>query len=294
MLDFGRRAPGAGRIRHAFALRNAGAAPLEIVDVRALYDGAETALGARRLAPGEATELQATLPLRGLRGPVEAWILVLSDDPANPELRLGFRGEIAPPVAIEPPALTLDAGDSEDRAEAAVDVTFAPDRPGRVVDARTDSPRFAVNVEEVAPDRHYRVQVRTVPPLDGAATQRAELRIVTDDGAEHRVPLAVRRLDPIIVSPAEMVLAAGERGAVTRFVSVRPGRIAAFRILGVETPEGVRASVEEAGPRGYQVRVDILRPRAELDGQHLRIVTDVEGREEIRVPFQVLYPLRRR
>ncbi|UCC63389.1 MAG: DUF1573 domain-containing protein [Anaerolineae bacterium] len=92
-FDFG-TIPNTTPVSQVFQVRNAGRGPLEISGVSTSCGCTTAEIGARRLAPGEATDLKVTYdPLAhdGATGQLMRVVYIRSDDPDTPEASLTIR-----------------------------------------------------------------------------------------------------------------------------------------------------------------------------------------------------------
>lgn len=93
--DFGKLS-GASAVTHGFIISNVGDKPLSILDVRTSCGCTATALSKPNLAPGESTELEATVDLTSFSGHISQAIYVSSNDLTNRKLKLRIMGEVTP------------------------------------------------------------------------------------------------------------------------------------------------------------------------------------------------------
>ncbi len=289
---FGERSDDREDLLHVFTLCNEGELTLRIEGVDTHCGCTDLALSREVLRPGETAELSVRLSLRGQRGAVEKYLVVRSNDPACPALKLSFRGRIEPEAEVVPRSILLGAVDPLLAATGQVSVVFRARSPDRVTGVRSTSPLFEGGFDVVETGRLYRVWARTLPPLDAAGSSfvRAELRVATASGRSPGllVPVAASLLDALLVAPAAIIVpGAGEE--VTRYASVRPGRVRRFRVTRVELPDpAMRATVEPLGEGGWRIRIAGIRPRPALDGLPVRIHTDAPGRPVFALPLRVV------
>ncbi len=90
-FDFGKRESGE-KVTHAFILRNVGTAPLIITKVTPINGETVAKTLNLKIAPGEQAELNVTLDLTRQKGRKIRQILVQSNDPSLPVLRLAVIG----------------------------------------------------------------------------------------------------------------------------------------------------------------------------------------------------------
>jgi hypothetical protein len=94
-FDFGKALPGK-TLRKDFTIRNFGEADLVIESVSTTC-GCTAALSAQsRVAPGGRTALRVTFETRSYSGTIERQVLVRSNDPKTPVVRLRVSATVAP------------------------------------------------------------------------------------------------------------------------------------------------------------------------------------------------------
>jgi hypothetical protein len=96
-FDFGRISPDK-KVSHLYKVTNAGNATLSITNVRPACGCTSTVTGAWSVKPGESTDIEATFDPKGQRGIVRKSIVVVSNDPAAPEMTLTFDAEVVQPI----------------------------------------------------------------------------------------------------------------------------------------------------------------------------------------------------
>jgi hypothetical protein len=96
-FDFGRIGPDK-KVSHHYKVTNAGNAILSITNVRPACGCTSTVTGQWSVKPGESTDIEATFDPKGQRGIVRKSIVVVSNDPAAPEMTLTFDAEVVQPI----------------------------------------------------------------------------------------------------------------------------------------------------------------------------------------------------
>jgi hypothetical protein len=160
----------------AFALRNAGSAPLTIHRVRASCGCTTTALATNLLQPGQQTELSAHLTLRGRSGPQHKRIYVESDDPATPLLGLEMRGTALIEVEARPLLVQFGALAAGEKAERSVTLQGHSATVFQVTNCAVNPDYLQATLETVVTGREYRVRVALVAPAAGAIRGTLQLR----------------------------------------------------------------------------------------------------------------------
>ena len=96
-FDFGRITP-EKKVSHLYKVTNTGNAILSITNVRPACGCTSTVTGSWSVKPGESTDIEATFDPKGQRGIVRKSIVVVSNDPAAPEMTLTFDAEVVQPI----------------------------------------------------------------------------------------------------------------------------------------------------------------------------------------------------
>ena len=285
--DFGTREP-SDAVVHEFVLRNEGDGPLLITQVKPACGCTVVDWKTMTLKPGEETRLKCRLRLKGYKGAQQKSIRIHSNDPTQPIRQLWFKGNVSVDVELTPSFISF----SQLQHTALVTRKVRLTSVGRVVqvtDVTCLSRLFDVAVQTVdglAAD----IVITTRPPLP-PGTHRTRIVVKTDDAKypELYLPVVVSVLSEVAVMPQVIYLprpAAGQ--GLTRSILLRPSTVARFKILRVETPhEDIRSAVIPV--RGGIQRVELrnIPMTGEMDGKEVRIFTDLEIMDEIRVPFRV-------
>jgi hypothetical protein len=99
--DFGDVEAG-DEIEHTFPFENAGDAPLLLNRVSGGCGCTEARVSDQEIPPGRAGEIRATLRTQGLHGTVEKGLILETNDPQNPLVRLTISGRVVSEVTVEP------------------------------------------------------------------------------------------------------------------------------------------------------------------------------------------------
>lgn len=102
--DFGKIGP-ERKVTHKFKVTNTGKATLNITNLNASCGCTSTVVGKWSLAPGEASEVEATFDPKGQRGVVRKSVTVTSNDPKNPMFTLTFEADVVQDVMPKPAGL---------------------------------------------------------------------------------------------------------------------------------------------------------------------------------------------
>ena len=276
-------------IRHSFRLTNAGDAPLTIERIRVCC-GARSEMDHGTLAPGGETNLVVFLSLMGRNGQQRKSIYVVSDDPQEPYYRLQLVGTATSRLVMSPDR--AEFGDIDEHATVSRDilVTAQSGSTFHITDAVTTSPSFSASWRPIAEGRQYAVTVKTVPPLPSGFVHGL-VHVQTDaaDYPQLQASIAARVDAELVVVPREIVVRpTAARSDGTRYLALRRRTGKPFRILETQAPhDGVKIRTSALGAFGYRLALTGLGDPSRLVGTFLTIRTDVDGMEELDIPFRV-------
>ncbi len=292
---FGRVWQGA-RVRHTFRVENAGQATLRLERLRAACACTSAGLDAAELAPGAGTGVEVELDTRGLLGPIERVVEVLSGDPDRSSLPLRLVGEVQLAVAFAEERLDLGSllpgeagratlglrGELAARARLRdLQLSGAEGWSARVVEREGED---AVELE-LAPGRAPgRREARLVARTGLAEAPEIHLALDAEVAGDLRPDRPAVSFDPF------------DAGSPPRTeIAVRSTRGAAFRVTGLEDPAGVvRATLGPRPPRAgapQPITLELTRSPSTPRGR-LRIHTDRADQPTLEVPY-VVRPFRR-
>jgi len=281
------------KARHTFTLRNEGDGPIEIKHVRSTCGCILSELSKSALQPGKSAEVTAQLDLYGMKGPVRHSVIVESNDPSKPLLRLTLKAEGVERIRIEPPLVLFDRIPFNAERSRSVEITVVDDEVALPVDSvECDLPGFSASVETLEDSARYRLRVSSRPPLqrgkiDGVVT----VRTASEDYPAIDIPLRGTVVGELAVSPGVIVLVDdGTEGVTaTRLIEVAPGAVKSFRVTGARVSlESAEVNVLETGNGAYVVKLEGLPVSADSNGAGVTITTDVAEMSSISVPIRVV------
>lgn len=278
------------RLDHTFTILNEGEAPLEIHDIRSSSAGLSGEVSHKVIEPGATAVLKASINLEHMSGPQRMVLTLVSNDPAQRETPMILSGVARQLMEIRPYPVFFGQVFPGDQVTREVHVSYQGEMPFQIVSMDTGSPLFEAEAVPVNYGQHYHLHVRFTGDSDEShhAVQMV-LETDLDDVPRIEIPLIAEIVRDLIVSPSTLTLLPVPEGqTITRYVTVRAGRIDDFRIVDVVAPmPDIEARVLPGDPGHYRIEIKGLRPTAELSGQFLRIVTDAESMSEIAVPIEV-------
>ncbi len=158
-----------------FPFRNTGSQPVRITRIEStcacLLAQADRAL----YEPGDLGQITATFTLEGRTGNLEIAIVLQTDSPAQPLIRLLTRVQVPDLVSLEPDMLAWSIGSSP-APKVAIFSVLRPE-PISLVSAEPMNDGFEVEWEALEKGRRYAVRVT---PVSTVQSQIASIRIETD------------------------------------------------------------------------------------------------------------------
>jgi len=279
-------------VPHTFVLANEGAAPLVIYRVQSDCGCARVRLEDNIIHPGEQIAVETRLILKGRSGAQHKRVTIESNDPDQPRLTLSLIGEALAELAVKPDRIYWGNLRSDAEDVKTVEIEFEASAPGHVTGAGVNSPAFAVDLATNKSGRTYQIMIRPVPPLIyGRFT--TDVWIATDAPRYPRltVPMQGRVVGDIYAVPDELWLDSAATQAVSRLILVQSSRKQNFKIVRVDPPlTGMDVTVRSTLFRGSRIELRNLRPRPELNGRSLSIVTDCATSPKLTVPFRIGQP----
>lgn len=122
--DFG-SIPAGSIVKHDYAFKNIGSDTLEITRVKPTCGCTTAPLSSNKIAPGEAAEISASLDTKKLKGVVRKSILIDSNDPINPYLKISFKARINDTLATiqsNPQVADLGRFKSSEKVKLSLDI----------------------------------------------------------------------------------------------------------------------------------------------------------------------------
>ena len=167
------RAPEDGEVVAKFAFRNTGAKPVDITRVASSCGCTATRLEKRKIAPGEAGEIEARFTFGGRRGEQRKTISVTTDD--GRQVALELRCWIEEALTIAPALVFWRIGDEP--AAKAVDINVATGRSVAITSIRSSNPRLKATLRTIEAGKHYAIEVQ---PADTTQREIGQLAVQTD------------------------------------------------------------------------------------------------------------------
>jgi hypothetical protein len=296
--DFGVVAKGQ-KLNATFVVKNTGAAPLEISQVRPTC-GCTVANFDKTIAPGATGKIDAEVDTAGFNGPISKAVLVFSNDPATPQVNLVIKADIRAFIEVLPRNLIRFNVLSGEPATEKVILLPGEDSQFKVLSVDAGGGPYQTAFRELpeaerVPERkgsQWEVSV-TVPTTAPEGLLNHKLIVKTSEPKAAEVPLTVSGVvRPIVqVIPAELnfgqVRGDAPVGRNIILVNNRQGTQLELTKVEVDNP-GFTAEVIplQAGQR-FQVAVT-MQPGLAKGAQKatLKIATNDASKPTVSVPIQ--------
>jgi hypothetical protein len=296
--DFGVVAKGE-KLNATFVVKNTGAAPLEITQVRPTC-GCTVANFDMTIAPGATGKIDAEVDTAGFNGPISKAVLVFSNDPATPQVNLVIKADIRAFIEVLPRNLIRFNVLSGEPATEKVILLPGEDSQFKVLSVDAGGGPYQTAFRELpeaerVPERkgsQWEVSV-TVPTTAPEGLLNHKLIVKTSEPKAAEVPLTVSGVvRPIVqVIPAELnfgqVRGDAPVGRNIILVNNRQGTQLELTKVEVDNP-GFTAEVIplQAGQR-FQVAVT-MQPGLAKGAQKatLKIATNDASKPTVSVPIQ--------
>ena len=277
-------------VTHTFVLRNEGDAPLEISDVKPDCGCTTADAKQRTVAPGEETELTASLKLAGRYGALRKRVRIFSNDPDTPHAVVTLSGTATSMIDVAPRTISVRGTKEDPIGVQTVTVTSAMSHPLPIVSVNTGNPHVSAELVTEHQDFIYRVLLSPNESLPGGQTH-GNLIITTSSTLypEIKVPYILMLADKdFILVPPQLMLPENPDQEITRQFIIRPGLAGAFKVTEVVPPaDHIEVDIRPVND-GTMIRLRKMKVTSDMNDAAVKIVTDVEGAEPVELPIRVL------
>ncbi len=294
--DFGTRQD-SETVVHGFTLRNEGTGMLEIKNVRAACGCTAMELDKDKLAPGEEVEIGVSTNLRGRQGQRTFAVTVTTNDPDEPMTRLRMTGNVEPAIRVEPERINFgDVYDDTPLSETVNIKATVDDLTFKVNSAELSDMDFIEHeIEEVEPGRSYNIHVKTTGELpQGHHRSRMIIRTDARERSVIWLPINLQVVGALqIMPPTINIMHSDTPGEVAPLMQLRitAGRVDEFEIQEVIVPvDDIEAELIESSQNTYLLRLSNMPQSDILEDKAVILKTNIEGHEEVKIPFNVTKP----
>jgi hypothetical protein len=254
--DFGTRFE-SERLSHVFSLQNRGKAPLRLLSVEKSY-GCTAVAPPTVIAAGGHAKLEIACDVSKRPGRMADEVVVRTNDPGFPALKLELAAEIKPQLAFEPTEALLEPAFGETQVrDLRLVGKLAPSARLTLIESDDPTPR----IELLPPSAQEPARLRITLKAERVETRIAHLRIGTalEEPKELSVLVTWRIASSLDVEPSNPYFNLREAPPHERTLRVRSLR-KGLQVHAVEVIEGPFRATLEPDPEGgaYSVRVRVL------------------------------------
>ena len=192
--DFGEVLQG-GKVDFTFRFRNAGDEVLEVGNVRSSCGCTAALLSARRIAPGDMGELQATFDSTRFQGAVTKVISLDSNDPQQPQVSFSLYGNVAAEVVLLPERVNWGVVESQQPLESRLTISNLSKNTIRLESPKSTNPAVSAELSalQIPPGGQVELLIKAKLP-DDQARLGGYVILATDHASypQLRVPVSAR------------------------------------------------------------------------------------------------------
>jgi len=286
-LDFGRITPDR-KVAAKYRVSNTGNATLNITQVRPSCGCTYTMLGKWSLAPGEATEIEATFDPKGQKGGVRKSIEVVCDDPKTPTVSLTLEAEVVQEIMPSVEAVYFHQAPKSAVTRSQVRYSSGNGEPVQLIEAKSPgAPYLSFSHRTEGKDLVLEVSFdgRKVPTGQFRGVDQATVRFTNPRMSQ--LPLNIQwDLKPSIQSsPVELVYQDTAGKELSQKLSLKQADGKAFRITGSRSSlQGLR--VEGLNQKADTLNLTVVLPASLKAGRYsetLSLSTDDPDQPELTI-----------
>jgi len=279
----------ANQVKHTFVVKNEGASTLTIDRVKPACGCTVANISSKTLEPGQTSEIAADLSLKGRTGLQSKTMTVYSNDPQQPTLILTLKGNATSDIMVTPTSVPLGNALLEGQV-VTKEVKITCRKPTVIKSVVPANNLVTTELVTVKPGTDYIIKVTNsgnIPP--GGISDSITVTFDDENNPTQRITVFGKVLDKLSVSPNPLKLKENISGVnVDRTIYVRAAAVKNFQVLGAEWPGSLLTpTIANLGAGGFTVSFNGINATKVLDGSEIIIRTDVEDREEIRVPVAI-------
>ncbi len=184
-----------GKVDYTFRFRNAGDEVLEISNVRSSCGCTAVLLSARRIAPGDIGELQATFDSTRFHGAVSKVISVDSNDPQHPQVNFSLFGNVKVELVLNPDRVRWGKVNRNELLEAQVIIRNLSPKPINLQPPETTNPEVSAELSALQILPGEQVELRLSAKLPDNKPRLGGYVLIGTDYAGHpqlRVSVSAR------------------------------------------------------------------------------------------------------
>jgi len=192
--DFGEVLQG-GKVDFNFRFRNAGDEILEVGNVRSSCGCTAALLSARRIAPGDMGELQATFDSTRFQGAVTKVISLDSNDPQQPQISFTLYGNVKAEVLLQPERVNWGVVESQQPLESLLTISNLSRKTITLEAPKSTNPAVSAELSALQIPPGGQVELRLTAKVTEEQARLGGYVIIATDHASYpqlRVPVSAR------------------------------------------------------------------------------------------------------
>lgn len=287
-FDFGER-DNSQSIEHEFVIQNEGETTLEIIRAKPSCGCTVASISSKQIAPGKSATIAAKLDLKGKEGRQHKTITVESNDPEKSKTILAIKGTAIATVSVSPSSIIVPNYDPRATDTKRITIVARDDHPLAINDLTTGNPHIFAETVPLKGKNGVEIQITMTSNLtEKVINGRITAKTTHPKKPDISVPYRFTLLGEISVYP-EKIQMVSQKQAVTRFISLSPGKVKKFAIEKVALPDAdMKASVQNLKNNRYRIVISNIMPTADLDGKKVTIHTTAPTMKLVSVPFKII------
>jgi len=277
-------------VKHTFVFKNEGDDTLVIENIKTTCGCTGTLLSEKEISPGGTGNVEVTFKSGHSGGKKKKSILVYSNDPKSPQVRLYIMADVTIPVEVRPASLYWVAETNVESLRS-VELLYRPDLGINIVDLESSSPSFTASVKpnNDAENPSYLIEIDYDGKLP-VGTFRETLTVLTDNPEHQKLVVSIRGkvTGPVRIMPDTVNFGVvKDEVTLTRVVRVYSTKQEDFEVTGVEASSPIISTdFSKMGTLNrYEIRVQLKEtPPPGAFSEKLLVKTNDPSEDTLEVP----------
>lgn len=211
-------------VKHDFIFTNVGTLMLEVSDVHPGCGCTTAGAWTRQVQPGQTGSIPIQFNSANFSGAVQKYVTVTCNDPAQPTTILHLKGTLWKPIDVNQQYVIFNPpADSQTVETRPVRIVNNMDQPLTLESPVSANRAFTAELKTLVPGKEFELTISTVPPLPYGSVQGP---ITIKTSATNMPVISINAVamiqQPVMVSPAQLMLPAGPLGPNSKFgVTIR-------------------------------------------------------------------------
>lgn len=268
-FDFGSR-DASEVVGHTFKLKNSGTTNLVISAIRPACGCTAANLTRQTIPPGESAELSTRLTLAGRSGELHKTILVESNDPANPAIKLVLVGKTTEDFEIAPAVLTLRQSSLGQSPTRTVHIK-SKEKPFRISQVIASDPSIHIRADPMPDGSSYQISA-TFEKTPSENPLPSQIIVHTDNSRMPPliIPTKTILFKKILFAPDMILLKAGEENLKKQII-LKSADGSPLEIVDIMKPDP-QIKVDYSAHQGIiTLTLRGLKTKSDLNGQKISL-----------------------